>query len=100
LSRLEKSHPRTSNTRYRGQLFESKVTLELYSVNPVGPCSMILLSRTRYRGHQKENSNRLLQQVSIIYSLDGLGIGNQNISVTYAAKPLRGVYYTVDKFLC
>jgi len=29
LFRLMRSHPRTSSTRYRGQLLESKVALEL-----------------------------------------------------------------------
>jgi len=72
----------SSSTRYRGQLFESKVTLELYSVNPVRPCLIILLFSIHYRSHQKSNLNKLLQQISIIYSFDGLGIRNRNISVT------------------
>jgi len=69
----------------------SRVTFELYSVNSVEPCLIILFCSTRYCGRQKENLNKLLQKVSIIYSFDGLGIGNQNnVSVIYA-KPLRGV---------
>lgn len=34
------------------------VILELYSVIPVGPCLIILLISTRYRGRQKENLHK------------------------------------------
>lgn len=41
---VKMSQLRISNTSYRDQLFESKVTSELYSVNPVGHCLIILLN--------------------------------------------------------